>query len=86
MKEGFFMAIAYHVSKKGNDENDGSPSSPFLTIQRAADLASAGDTIIVHEGEYREWVKPKNSSKAHDQRIIYKAAKGEHVTIKGSEV
>ena len=80
------MAIAYHVSKKGNDKNDGSPSSPFLTIQRAADLASAGDTIIVHEGEYREWVKPKNSGKAHDQSIIYKAAKGEHVTIKGSEV
>lgn len=86
MKEGFFMAITYHVSKKGNDKNDGSPSAPFLTIQRAADLASAGDTIIVHEGEYREWVKPKNSGKAHDQRIIYKAAKGDHVTIKGSEI
>lgn len=80
------MAITYHVSKKGNDKNDGSPSAPFLTIQRAADLASSGDTIIVHEGEYREWVKPKNSGKAHDQRIIYKAAKGDHVTIKGSEI
>lgn len=79
------MAV-FHVAKQGNDKNDGSISTPFLTIQRAADLASAGDTVIVHEGEYREWVKPKNSGNSHTQRITYEAAKNEHVIIKGSEI
>lgn len=79
------MAVI-HVSKKGNDRNEGSALAPFLTIQRAADLASAGDTVIVHEGEYREWVKPRNSGKPYDQRITYEAAEGEHVIIKGSEI
>ena len=74
------MAV-FHVAKQGNDKNDGSISAPFLTIQKAADLASAGDTVIVHEGEYREWIKPKSSGNSHTQRITYEAAKGEHVVI-----
>ncbi len=79
------MAI-FHVAKNGNNKNDGSASAPFFTIQKAADIASAGDTVIVHEGEYREWVKPKNSGNSHTQRITYETAKDEHVIIKGSEI
>ena len=40
------MAI-YHVSKTGNNKNDGSAASPFLTISRAAKVAMEGDTVIV---------------------------------------
>ena len=47
------MGNIYHVSKQGSDKNNGMKESPFLTIQRAADVAVAGDQIIVHEGEYR---------------------------------
>lgn len=79
------MGKAYHVSKKGNDRNDGSAASPFLTIQRAADLAIAGDTVIVHEGVYREWVKPAFGGSSAAAPVTYEAAAGEHVTIKGSE-
>ena len=44
----------YHVAKQGDDKNPGTREKPFLTIQRAADLAGPGEKIIVHEGEYRE--------------------------------
>ena len=76
--------MEYHVSKSGCDKNSGSKQSPFLTIQKAADLAVAGDKIIVHEGEYREWVKPKNSGQDF-ARITYTAGENERVVIKGSE-
>lgn len=75
----------YHVAKHGNDQNQGALDAPFLTIQKAADLAAAGDRIIVHEGEYREWVKPRNGGLSDNCRIVYEAAEGEHVVIKGSE-
>lgn len=75
----------YHVSKQGSDENPGTREHPFLTIQRAADQAAAGDRVIVHQGEYREWVKPKNGGLSEDCRIIYQAAEQERVVIKGSE-
>ena len=47
---------AYHVSIDGDDEGRGVLSSPLRTIQRAADLARAGDTVHVHAGVYRESV------------------------------
>lgn len=76
----------YHVSKTGNDQNDGSKNRPFLTIQKAADTAIAGDTVTVHEGTYREWVKPLNPGLSDRRRIVYQAAPNERVIIKGSEV
>ena len=48
------MAREYHVAKCGNDKNAGTKEAPFLTIAHAARLADAGDTVIVHAGEYRE--------------------------------
>ncbi|MFW5749268.1 MAG: right-handed parallel beta-helix repeat-containing protein [Halanaerobium sp.] len=79
------MSKKYHVSKKGSDFNRGTKESPFLTINKAAEVAQAGDTVIVHEGTYREWVKPQNRGISDKRRITYKAAEGEEVVIKGSE-
>ena len=79
------MAKTYHVAKTGNDRNKGTKEAPFLTIQRAADVAMPGDSILVHEGEYREWVDPKMGGNNDLERITYQAAPGEHVVIKGSE-
>jgi alpha-N-arabinofuranosidase len=74
-----------HVSKKGLDTNNGSESSPLLTISAASKMALPGDVILVHEGTYREWIKPERGGTSDDKRIIYRAAPGEKVYIKGSE-
>lgn len=81
------MSREYHVSiSKGSDLNSGCADKPFKTISKAAEVALAGDKIIVHEGVYREWVKPACSGKDDKHRIIYEAAKDEKAVIKGSEV
>ncbi len=77
--------MEYHVAKTGSDQGQGTLTNPFLTINRAASVAVAGDTITVHEGEYREWVKPKQKGLSDKRRIVYQAAEGEKVIIKGSE-
>ena len=41
--------------------------------------------MVVHAGEYREWVKPRRGGLSDSRRITYEAAPGEHVVIKGSE-
>lgn len=80
------MSTVFHVnSAVGKDYNNGSEKSPFKTISRAAYLAMPGDTVIVHEGEYREWVSPENSGINEQSRITFIAAEGEHPVIKGSE-
>jgi alpha-N-arabinofuranosidase len=77
--------ITIHVSKSGNDSNKGTESLPLLTISAASKIAKPGDVILVHEGTYREWVKPEIGGTSEDKRITYRAAKGEKVFIKGSE-
>lgn len=79
------MATVYHVSKQGSDIAKGTEAEPFLTINKAASVAIAGDTVIVHEGEYREWVKPQHPGLSNHRRITYQAAEGDKVVIKGSE-
>ncbi|WP_434693961.1 DUF1565 domain-containing protein [Hungatella sp. SB206] len=75
----------YHVAVTGCDFEDGTKDHPFRTISKAALLAMPGDRVIVHEGEYREWVKPAQGGTSSVSRITYEAAQGERVVIKGSE-
>ena len=79
------MGVEYHVAKNGSNRNPGTADAPFLTIQCAAELARAGDRVVVHEGVYREWVRPRNGGWNENSRIVYEAAAGERVVIKGSE-
>ncbi len=79
-------AKEYHVSVNGSDKNEGSASKPFKTINFAAQLAKPGDVITVHAGTYREWINPARGGESDSKRIIYRAAKGEKVEIKGSEI
>lgn len=77
---------AYHVSPTGNDASDGSASKPLKTISAAALRAQPRDVITVHEGVYREHVNPPRAGESDTKRIVYQAADGEKVEIKGSEV
>ena len=79
-------AKEYHVSAHGNDQQPGSADKPLQTISAAASLAQPGDAITVHEGTYRERVTPPRGGTSDDHRIVYQAAEGEKVVIKGSEV
>ena len=80
------MSRDLHVSKAGSDLGSGHQDRPFLTISKAAQVAQPGDTVIVHQGTYREWVSPKYGGLNDRQRITYRAAPGEQPIIKGSEV
>jgi hypothetical protein len=76
----------YHVAKTGSDQASGLTGDPFRTIDRAARAAQAGDEVVVHAGVYREWVDPRNAGLSDRRRIVFRAADGEHVVVKGSEV
>ena len=75
----------YHVSVDGNDGNPGTAANPFKTISKAARIAQPGDVITVHEGTYRERVNPPRGGVSDAKRIVYRAAPGDKVVIKGSE-
>jgi alpha-N-arabinofuranosidase len=97
MKTSFVVAVAvftlaaglhsaeYHVAMNGSDTNPGTKTSPFRTIQRAANAAQPGDAITVHEGVYRERIDPPRGGASDASRITYQAAPGEMVVITGSE-
>lgn len=76
----------YHVSINGNDANSGTKTSPLRTISAAANLAMPGDTVRVHAGVYREQITPPRGGNSGSERIVYEAAPGEKVVIKGSEI
>lgn len=68
-----------------SDRNSGTENKPFRTINAAAQQAQPGETILVHAGIYRERVIPPRSGNP-DQPIVYEAAPGETVVLRGSEV
>jgi hypothetical protein len=45
-------AAEYHVATTGDDAASGAAAAPFRTIQHGIDTARAGDTLIVHAGQY----------------------------------
>lgn len=79
------MTTVLHVATTGSDAADGAEAAPLRTISRAAALAEPGDTVRVHEGTYREWVRPARGGRSASRRITFEAAPGEHVTISGAE-
>ncbi len=79
-------ATEFHVSNGGSDTNPGTRREPFRTIQHAADIAQPGDVVTVHQGVYRERINPPRGGASERKSIVYQAAHGEKVEVKGSEV
>lgn len=46
------FAAEYHVATGGDNQNDGSASSPWATVSHAVRQVQAGDTVFVHSGTY----------------------------------
>jgi hypothetical protein len=75
-----------HVAVTGSDTNTGDATAPYKTITKAASVALPSDVIIIHAGTYREFVSPPTGGTSDSSRITFKAAPGEQVYVKGSEV
>lgn len=72
------VAAAYYVNNQApgaSDLNPGTQTSPWLTIQHAADMVTAGDTVIVKPGVYFESVKLSRTGTA-TAPIIFKGEPG----------
>jgi parallel beta helix pectate lyase-like protein len=74
-------ASTFYVSTTGGDSNPGTQSAPWRTIQRAADVAGPGDTVVIQPGTY---VGAKFSrSGASGSPIRFQAQPGVEVTSPG---
>ena len=73
----------YYVATSGSDTGAGTQASPFLTIQHAADLAVAGDTVLVRQGIYTALVTPTHSGSSAGGYITFCSYPGELATIDG---
>ena len=72
-----------YVSVNGNDANSGTKSSPFRTIQKAANVAKPGDKIWIGGGTYKEFVTINVSGTAGSPIVFRgeRGSNGEYKTI-----
>jgi hypothetical protein len=77
--------IVWSISTSQSKDYHVGADHPLKAISAAAELAQPGDTVIVHEGIYREEINPPRGGTSDADRIVYTAAPGAKVVIKGSE-
>lgn len=65
----------YFVSPTGNDTGPGTDASPWRTLQRAADLVRAGDSVTVRAGTYAAGFDLRTDGTA-TSRITFRADPG----------
>lgn len=75
----------YHVSPRGNNGHPGTEAQPFGTIQKAAEVAQAGDTCHIRAGVYRETVRPAASGQP-GKPVRFVAEQGAEVVVSGADV
>src|SRR5580704_7852025 len=74
----------YYVSTTGNDLNSGTITSPWRTIQHAANSVTAGDTVYIRAGVYNEMVSIPASGSARLGYITFSSYPGEQATVDGT--
>ncbi len=77
--------MIYYVSADAARTGNGSKEHPFQTITEAANLAKAGDEVIVAPGTYREYVNPINGGTDDEHRITYRSEVPLGAVITGAE-
>jgi len=77
----------YYVAPDGSDTDAGTESAPFKTIQRAASLVGAGDTVVVRAGSYAGfqlgWDFPQNGTAT--EPITFEAEPGAVIESRNNE-
>jgi hypothetical protein len=73
----------YYVSTSGSDRNPGTLGKPWLTIQHAANTATAGATVYVLWGVYNESINFPNSGTA-SAPITFESYPGQTAVIDGT--
>ena len=73
----------YYVSTTGNDENPGTLTSPWRTIQKAVTTVTPGCVVNIMGGTYYEEIKVTVSGTA-DKYIVIKNYNDEEVIISGN--
>ena len=76
--------MKYYVDASVSRSGNGSKEYPFRHIQEAANLAKAGDEVLVYPGIYREYVNPVNAG-TEDARITYTSVEPLKAVITGGE-
>lgn len=79
------FSAEYYVAADGSDAGTGTESDPFGTLSHAAALMVAGDTCFVHEGVYRESVRPAASGTA-EQPIRFRAYPDDKPLVAGTDI
>jgi parallel beta-helix repeat protein len=77
------QAATYYVETTGKDSNPGSEAQPWLTIQKSATTAQAGDTVYIKSGTYAELITIANSGTSGNY-ITFKEYPGATVIIDGT--
>jgi hypothetical protein len=61
----------YYVASNGLDSGPGDELTPWQTIQKAVDVARAGDTVIVQAGIFNERITTKRGGTSESERITF---------------
>ena len=77
-------SVSFYVATTGSDSNSGTISSPWRTIQHAANSVQAGDTVFVRAGTYNESVNIPISGSASAGPVIFQSYPGENAIIDGT--
>jgi len=77
-------AATYYVATTGDNSNPGTIGSPWLTIAKAAGSVSAGDTVLIRAGVYREYLNI-NSSGTSVNRITFQNYPSETPIVDGGD-
>jgi hypothetical protein len=73
-------AETFHVSPEGDDRAAGTSAAPFRTVQRGAEAAQPGDTVLVAPGIYRERVAPPRGG-SEGKPIVFRSAERHKAVI-----
>jgi hypothetical protein len=75
----------FYVAKNGSDNNSGSQTQPWLTIQKAANTLKPGQKVYIKEGVYNELVKVTKSGSSNGY-IIFSAYPNHQVILDGNGI